>query len=1670
LSPNDTYPQHVVTAVIVAHDGAAWLPHVIDGLLEQTRPVQRVVAVDTGSRDRSGAVLAAKLGQQVVFGMDRTTGYGAAVARALQHKAANTPVASRAPQGRAEHGRGEYGRDQGRGEPVEWIWLLHDDCEPAGDALEQLLRGAAETPAAAVLGPKVMDWSDRDVILEAGVTIDTAGRRITGIEPREVDQGQHDGDRDTLAVGSAGMLIRRDVWEQVRGFDTSMGLFREDVDLCWRVHAAGYRVRVITDAVVFHAQAISRRRRAVSVGRRAALLDRRNALLTLAGNLPGGPMLVSLIGNITVSMLRALFFLLAKRVTAALDETAAVVSVLCHPLRLLRVRQMRARGRRAAYGRLRADLPPGRSVRRLVEFAVSMTSSAQQDTAGSHHATEDPDEADFLLTDSGLVQRVLTSPVVLLLLALLIVTGIAERRLLGAGSLGGGALLPATTGASGLWHQYVQAFHPSGVGSSSTAPPYLAVVAALATVLAGKAWLAVDVLLLGSVPIAGMAAYLAVRRVTASMPVRVWAAATYALIPVAAGAISAGRLGTAAAFAIIPVIGLLAGRMFSQPPRIARRAAWATGLAVALGAAFVPLLWLLAVLAAIPAAIALRRSRPAVLINIGIVVLVPPVLLIPWSLQLATHPAAMLLEVGTQQPGLASPGLPAQSAMLLSPGGPGLPPTWVTGGLVLAALLALLVTRRRLLVLCGWTVAVLALLAAVLLSHLSVRPVAGGPPVLAWPGAAMAVAAAGLLLAAAAGGDSLGGLLAAGRTGLRRLASGRGLAVCAVAVAACSAPALAAGFWLLHGISGPVGPDDGQVVPALVSVSATGGAQARTLVLSVSGSRVTYQLLRRSGPTLGDSDLTPAPAAATGLGTAVAALVAPAGGQAVSESQLLTDYDIGFVLVRAPVSTGLARTLDGVPGLRAVSMTPSFGLWRLTQFPYRASVTEPGGTVAPLSSGPVSVAGIQAPAAGGILTLAEPAGDWKATLNGRPLTAVASPAGSWAQAFRLPPGGGTLQVTSGGLTHDVGIAIELIAVLVVAALGLPGVRAAEAAAGTATRTGRAAGHAAPARGVPSGDLAGSGAAGSGAPGSLDLAGAAVAGAAVAGAGAAGAAAGGALARETAGSRPGRSASRAAGRERDADVVGGPGGSGSPDGPGRVRGKGTGRLGRRGAPPVAAEPGTGQTGHAAGRGGRARGRNRVAPEAAAAAADGANAAADAATAAWPAAGRPDAGAGDIESGGARSGGEQERAGRRSSRRGGFGRGRGETGRAGGRTGPAEAEPDYESAGQGRAAGRDTAAYETAGQGRASARDTAAYETASYDHAGHDSAGYDRAGYDSLGSDSARPDRARRGDAGYGDSGYDRPGHDRPGYDRPVPGDVGASPAGTRRDSAARSPTGAWPYPDDPYSNDTEPAGPGPAGGPRGGEPAAPPPRPRPYAPDARRPPAAAGPSPGRAADSRAADSWPPDSLPEQPYGASPEPPYGAPSRRDPGSPGPDYPDRLMPERGRPLAGPADQDWPGRGAPGPAGPGAAGRGQGRPDPSWQEARRRPENRPPDRPAGGSAGRGRHPEPPASWPESEPQSWPSQQSSSWSTGGHQSSWSGQEQPGGWSGQPGRPGRQDDAAAERDYPDTGGWSGPADSLEPLPPSAEVHHNGPPRGQGDRSRRRWPAPEPDDLEERDAW
>ena len=1050
MSPNDTYPEHIVTAVIVAHDGAEWLPRVTEALLGQTRPVQRIVAVDTGSRDRSAEVLADLLGPEAVFGMERDAGYAASVASALRTRAANAPVQPSyqggpgGPDPRTWGGRGEPddwagqagagGRDPGQGPggaATEWIWLLHDDCEPAPAALEELLRGAAETPGAAVVGPKVLDWADRQVILEAGLTIDTAGRRITGTEPREIDQGQHDGDRDVLAVGSAGMLARRDAWDEVGGFDTRMSLFRDDVDFCWRVHAAGYRVRLITEAVVYHLEASARARRPTSAAPHPKRADRRNALLVLLANLPLPAVIAALAGNAALSTARILFFLLAKRPVAARDEAAAFGYLLVRPGLIVGARRRR-RGRRRAYSALRSQIPRGQSLRKLAEFAMAtLFPGSRAEAVGTHHVSDDPSDDDSLLTDSGVAQRILTNPGVLLFAALTAITLVSERSLLGPGPLGGGALLPAWGGASGLWGEYLAGFHAVGVGSAASTPPYVAVIAAVSTVLGGKPWLAVAVIMLGCVPLSGMIAYLASQRITTSRPVRVWLAASYALLPVATGVVAAGRLGAAVVFMLLPLIACTAGRMLTEQPRRARRAAWATGLLVTVAAAFVPLVWGVAVIVVGLAGLAFGRARRAVAVNLAIVALVPPVLLVPWTLDVAEHPSVLLLEAGLQQPGLTSRNLPASSLLLLSPGGPGTPPAWVAAGLLLAALAALLLRRRGFAVAASWGVALCGLLTAIAVSRFLVSPPGGGPVLPAWPGVALIVAALGLLLAVAAVGDDLHALFAAG--GLRRAG------VLVLAIAACAPPVLVAAYWVSTGVAGPVRNVAGPVLPEFVSVSSASGLQLRTLVLRPGRTSVSYILLRESDPPLGAEALTEPPAASRALDRVVADLTAQHGSDAGNAGESLARFDVGYVLLPAPVDQALARQLDGVLGLRPVSQTSSFELWRVAGPAARARVIEPGGAQVTLPSGTVNVTGAAAPAAGGTLVLAEPeSGSWHAALNGRPLTPLPSPVYGWAQGFRLPAGGGRIDITRNQTGRAVVVTLEAVLLVTVAVLALPG--------------------------------------------------------------------------------------------------------------------------------------------------------------------------------------------------------------------------------------------------------------------------------------------------------------------------------------------------------------------------------------------------------------------------------------------------------------------------------------------------------------------------------------------------------------------------------------------------------------------------------------------------------
>jgi GT2 family glycosyltransferase len=287
-----------VTALLVSHDGARWLPAVLTGLIGQTLPVDRVVAVDTTSRDDSvelirdalGGPLGDRLELAVVPG---STSYPAAVRHGLE--LAPTPA--------------------GEADDDEWIWLLHDDSNPGPTALAELLAAAEDDPGVAILGPKLREWPSLRRLLEVGLTITGTGHRETGLERGEYDQGQHDDVREVLAVNTAGMLVRRRVLESLGGLDEELPIFGNDIDFGWRAALAGHRTLVVPQAVVFHAEAAHRGiRRTPLTGRHTHYQERRAALFTSLANVSSRGFAWQYVRLFVGSLLRVVGFLAVRSV------------------------------------------------------------------------------------------------------------------------------------------------------------------------------------------------------------------------------------------------------------------------------------------------------------------------------------------------------------------------------------------------------------------------------------------------------------------------------------------------------------------------------------------------------------------------------------------------------------------------------------------------------------------------------------------------------------------------------------------------------------------------------------------------------------------------------------------------------------------------------------------------------------------------------------------------------------------------------------------------------------------------------------------------------------------------------------------------------------------------------------------------------------------------------------------------------------------------------------------------------------------------------------------------------------------------------------------------------------------------------------------------------------
>jgi hypothetical protein len=808
---------------------------------------------------------------------------------------------------------------------------------------------------------------------------------------------------------------------------------RDDVDLCWRAQAAGHRVLVAPEAVVRHAEASSRERRTVDcVGRTSASphkVDKAGAVYTLLVNARTAQLPWILIRLVLGTLLRTVAYLVGKVPGQAVDEIRGLLGTLLRPERIIAGRRRRGRPQ-VDKGELRALFPPpGATLRATVEqVAGNLTSRSDAEAttgAGRHGGAVESgpgdDDGDFLQIEQfARIKRIARNPGPMLFLVLLFVSLLACRELIGGGALAGGTLLPAPADASELWARYLDGWHPVGAGDTRSAPPYLALVALLASTLLGSTGLAVTVLLVGSVPLAGFAAYFASRPVVESRLLRAWASVAYAFLPAATGALAGGRIGTAVLAILLPLIAragfAASGLAHASRARGSWRATWAYALLLTFTTAFTPIVWPIALVLGIALLVVRRREVPAYGPRLVAQLGTPLLVLAPWSLTLL--PFGFFKEAGLEYGGGAASPLDLLGA---SPGGPGTVSGLMLFGVLFAALAALTRTERRAGILIAWAVAVVALVFAVLSNSST------------WAGPATLVYGLALLAAAAVGADGARARVAEQSFGWRQ-------PVAALIAFSCVAgPLLVAAGWIIRGADGPLERRDPVQVPAFVAEESGTRDQARTLVLdSRSAAEVGYVLVRGSGARLGDAELASADGGNKKLDKVVANLVAGSGADQADE---LGGFAVRYVLVRKGAPRQVSRVLDATTGLTRLSQQDGSALWRVDQQVSRVAVVPASGDPESVAAGPVEVhTTVPTGAEGRVLRLADSAdAGWTATLDGKPLTRTT--VDGWAQGFELPSGGGRLDVTfDAPLSHTAWLWAQGALALVLVVLALPGRR------------------------------------------------------------------------------------------------------------------------------------------------------------------------------------------------------------------------------------------------------------------------------------------------------------------------------------------------------------------------------------------------------------------------------------------------------------------------------------------------------------------------------------------------------------------------------------------------------------------------------------------------------
>ena len=203
------------------------LKRYLPSVVAHTKGAEIIVA-DNGSTDNSLEVLAKEFPKVKTIVLDKNYGFAEGYNRAIAQ------VES------------------------EYVVLLNSDVEVTDGWLEPVLAYLDAHSDVAAVQPKVRSWLRRTHFEHAGAAGGylsklyfpyCRGRVLWHVEE---DKGQYDTEAEVDWTSGACMCVRTKVYKECGGLDAAFFAHMEEIDLCWRMRNAGWRLVCLPQSVVYH--------------------------------------------------------------------------------------------------------------------------------------------------------------------------------------------------------------------------------------------------------------------------------------------------------------------------------------------------------------------------------------------------------------------------------------------------------------------------------------------------------------------------------------------------------------------------------------------------------------------------------------------------------------------------------------------------------------------------------------------------------------------------------------------------------------------------------------------------------------------------------------------------------------------------------------------------------------------------------------------------------------------------------------------------------------------------------------------------------------------------------------------------------------------------------------------------------------------------------------------------------------------------------------------------------------------------------------------------------------------------------------------------------------------------------------------------------------------------